>query len=114
MDKVVRLKKLSHYDESFPLPEYKTLEAAGADLRASFPSKSPLKLLPGEKALIRCMLLWQLMQPCMLPQSEHNLREYRFQLSDEPLRQFGWWLPFPELAVAQASPAAPAVRGVRA
>ncbi|MEE2744587.1 MAG: dUTP diphosphatase [Bdellovibrionota bacterium] len=52
MDKVVRLKKLSHYDESFPLPEYKTLEAAGADLRASFPSKKPLRLLPGEKALI--------------------------------------------------------------
>jgi dUTP pyrophosphatase len=48
----VKLKKLSHYDEALSIPEYKTEEAAGADLRACFSSKGSIKLLPGEKVLI--------------------------------------------------------------
>ena len=41
----VKIKKLSHYDETLPLPRYETAAAAGADLRA--------QLGPGEKLLIK-------------------------------------------------------------
>ena len=49
---VVKVKKLEHFDSHFCLPAYESLQAAGADLRVSFPDKKPLKLGPGEKALL--------------------------------------------------------------
>ena len=49
---VVKVKKLSHFDSSFCLPAYESLQAAGADLRVSFPDKESLTLAPGEKALL--------------------------------------------------------------
>jgi dUTP pyrophosphatase len=51
----VKVKKLSHYDESFKLPTYETIGAAGADVRASLGSSgSGEKLLikPGERVLV--------------------------------------------------------------
>jgi dUTP pyrophosphatase len=48
----VRVKKLSHYDESFELPFYATEGAAGADIRASLPDKKSLTVGPGERALV--------------------------------------------------------------
>ena len=37
---VVKVKKLNHFDSSFELPAYESLQAAGADLKVSFPDKS--------------------------------------------------------------------------
>ena len=48
----VKIKKLSHYDESFPLPSYETTGAAGADVRASLESKISLIIKPGERVLV--------------------------------------------------------------
>ncbi len=39
-------------DQSLPLPAYETDGAAGADLRANFPDRSPQTLAPGARALI--------------------------------------------------------------
>ncbi|MBG07223.1 MAG: dUTP diphosphatase [Halobacteriovoraceae bacterium] len=49
---VVKVKKLNHFDSSLNLPTYESLQAAGADLRVSFPDKGSLTLAPGEKALL--------------------------------------------------------------
>lgn len=48
----VKVKKLSHYDESFPLPSYETTGAAGADVRASLGVGEKLLLKPGERVLV--------------------------------------------------------------
>ena len=48
----VKVKKLSHYDESFPLPSYETTGAAGADVRASLGTGEKLLIKPGERVLI--------------------------------------------------------------
>ncbi len=48
----VKVKKLSHYDESFPLPSYETTGAAGADVRASLGTGEKLLLKPGERVLV--------------------------------------------------------------
>ncbi len=39
-------------DRSLPLPTYETAGAAGADLRANFPDRAPVMLLPGTRRLI--------------------------------------------------------------
>lgn len=39
-------------DKDVPLPAYETAGAAGADVRANFPERTPLILHPGERALI--------------------------------------------------------------
>ena len=49
---LVSVKKLSHYDESFPLPSYETTGAAGADVRASLGSGESLLIKPGERVLV--------------------------------------------------------------
>lgn len=49
---IVKVKKLSHYDESFPLPNYETTGAAGADVRASLGTGEQLKISPGERVLV--------------------------------------------------------------
>lgn len=48
----VKVKKLSHYDQSFSLPTYETKGAAGADVRASLESKTELIIKPGERVLV--------------------------------------------------------------
>jgi dUTP pyrophosphatase len=48
----VKVKKLSHYDESFPLPSYETTGAAGADVRASLGAGEKLLIRPGERVLV--------------------------------------------------------------
>lgn len=48
----VKVKKLSHYDESFPLPTYETTGAAGADVRASLGPNEKMILKPGERVLV--------------------------------------------------------------
>lgn len=49
---IVKVKKLSHYDESFSLPTYETSGAAGADIRASLGPGESLLIKPGERVLI--------------------------------------------------------------
>ncbi|MDD4973494.1 MAG: dUTP diphosphatase [Bacteriovorax sp.] len=44
--------KLSHYDESFPLPNYETRGAAGADVRASLGTGESQLIKPGERVLV--------------------------------------------------------------
>ncbi|SMO55489.1 dUTP diphosphatase [Ruegeria faecimaris] len=39
-------------DPSVPLPSYETTGAAGADVRANLPDKTPITLLPGQRALV--------------------------------------------------------------
>lgn len=48
----VLVKKLSHYDESFPLPSYETPGSAGADVRASIGLHESILIKPGERVLI--------------------------------------------------------------
>jgi dUTP pyrophosphatase len=48
----VKVKKFSHYDESFALPTYETTGAAGADVRASLGNGEKLLIQPGERVLI--------------------------------------------------------------
>lgn len=48
----VKVKKLSHYDESFSLPSYETTGAAGADVRASLGTGEKLLIKPGERVLV--------------------------------------------------------------
>ena len=49
---LVKVKKLSHYDESFALPSYETSGAAGADVRASLGSGEKILIRPGERVLV--------------------------------------------------------------
>ena len=49
---LVKVKKLSHYDESFALPSYETTGAAGADVRASLGNGEKLLIKPGERVLV--------------------------------------------------------------
>lgn len=48
----VLVRKLSHYDESFPLPGYETTGSAGADVRASLGPSESLLIKPGERVLV--------------------------------------------------------------
>lgn len=48
----IKIKKLSHYDESFALPCYETTGAAGADVRASLGTGEKLIIKPGQRVLI--------------------------------------------------------------
>jgi dUTP pyrophosphatase len=47
----VKVKKLPHYDESFPLPQYHSAGAAGADVRAMLEGNN-LIIHPGERVLV--------------------------------------------------------------
>lgn len=49
---LVKIKKLSHYDESFPLPAYETHGSAGADVRASIGPGQSLTIKAGERVLV--------------------------------------------------------------
>lgn len=53
---MVKIKKLSGYDDNLPLPSYETLGAAGADVRANLPphfeDRPALVIKPGERVLV--------------------------------------------------------------
>jgi dUTP pyrophosphatase len=48
----IKVKKLNHFDNEFPLPRYETKDAAGADLRACFENKQDFEIKPGQRVLI--------------------------------------------------------------
>ena len=49
---VVKVKFLDHWDSSFSLPQYETLLAAGADVRACLENKADLKIGANERILV--------------------------------------------------------------
>lgn len=49
---IVKIVKLDHFDDHLELPEYKTKEAAGADIRACFADRGELIIPPGKRVLI--------------------------------------------------------------
>jgi len=51
MSLTVEIKTLSHF-EGLDLPQYETVLAAGADLRAAVPHDRPMTLAPGARALV--------------------------------------------------------------
>jgi dUTP pyrophosphatase len=55
----VKVRRLQHAD-GLPLPEYQTAEAAGFDLLAAVPLDAPVKLAPGDRALIPTGLIFEL------------------------------------------------------
>ena len=46
--------RLLEHAADLPLPQYETALAAGCDLLAAIPSDEPIKLAPGERALVPC------------------------------------------------------------
>lgn len=52
MTPAVRIQWEPDADRSLPLPSYESAGAAGADLRANFPDRAPVMLLPGARRLI--------------------------------------------------------------
>lgn len=52
MTPVVRILWEPDADRSLPLPSYETAGAAGADLRANFPDRAPVMLMPGARRLV--------------------------------------------------------------
>lgn len=48
----IKIKKLANFDESLPLPNYETKEAAGADIRASLPVERSMSIAPGQRVLV--------------------------------------------------------------
>jgi len=57
--KVVKLKRLDHFDNSLLLPSYETKGAAGADIRACLESGS-MTIKPGERALVPTGLAFEI------------------------------------------------------
>lgn len=52
MTPVVRIQWEPEADQTLPLPSYESMGAAGADIRANFPDRAPVMLLPGTRRLI--------------------------------------------------------------
>ncbi len=51
----IGVKTLDHFDSEFPLPQYETTQAAGADIRASLPNEQRehgLMIEPGQRVLV--------------------------------------------------------------
>ena len=57
---IIKLKKLDHFDTNFPLPEYETKDAAGADLRASLENADQLLIKAGQRALVPTGLAFEI------------------------------------------------------
>jgi len=57
---LIKLKKCEHFDNDLPLPKYETKDAAGADLRASFPEKGTISILPGQRLLVPTGLCFEI------------------------------------------------------
>lgn len=52
MTPTVRILWEDDADRTLPLPSYETPGAAGADLRANFPDRAPVMLMPGARRLV--------------------------------------------------------------
>lgn len=57
---VIKVRTLPHFDPSFELPFYASADAAGADVRASFPNKDSITVAPGERKLIPTGLCFEI------------------------------------------------------
>lgn len=57
---VIKVRSLAHFDPSFELPFYASADAAGADVRASFPNRDSLTIAPGERALVPTGLCFEI------------------------------------------------------
>lgn len=57
--KVVKLKRLDHFDNNLSLPTYETEGAAGADIRACLNSDT-MMIKPGERALVPTGLAFEI------------------------------------------------------
>jgi dUTP pyrophosphatase len=58
----VKLKKLNHFEEGLALPQYETLWAAGADIRACLGLDANLVIKPGERVLVPTGLAMEIPQ----------------------------------------------------
>jgi dUTP pyrophosphatase len=58
----VKLKKLDHFEEALILPQYETLWAAGADIRACLGLGEKLIIKPGERMLVPTGLAMEIPQ----------------------------------------------------
>lgn len=56
----LKVKKLEHFDNDLPLPQYETAGAAGADLRASLPNKETMTIAPGKRVLVPTGLSYEI------------------------------------------------------
>ena len=56
----IKIKKLSHFDDTFNLPAYETTGAAGADLRASLENKDSLVVPAGKRLLVPTGLAFEI------------------------------------------------------
>ncbi len=56
----IKVQKLSHYDNSLPLPRYETASAAGADLRAQLGVGEKMVIAPGERVLVPTGLIMEI------------------------------------------------------
>lgn len=56
----IKVKKLNHFDPSFPLPQYETKGAAGADIRACFENAQDFTIKAGARVLIPTGLAMQI------------------------------------------------------
>lgn len=61
MDKVaIKIKKVDHFDDSLPLPQYQTEGAAGADLCACLGAGEQIIVKPGERVLVPTGLMMEI------------------------------------------------------
>lgn len=58
----VKVQKLDHYDDSYPLPQYETVGAAGMDIRVCFEDKGELTIKPYERVLLPTGLKFEVPQ----------------------------------------------------
>ncbi len=56
----IKIKKLGHFDENLPAPQYETKDAAGADLRACFENRDQLTIKPGQRVLIPTAMAFEI------------------------------------------------------
>jgi len=57
---VIKIKKLSHFDESLALPSYESKDAAGADIRACFENKESFTIKAHARVLITTGLSFEI------------------------------------------------------
>lgn len=58
----IKVKLLEHFDRKLELPNYETLGAAGADIRASLPNGDEFVIMPGKRELVPTGLSFEIPQ----------------------------------------------------
>lgn len=56
----IKLRKLSHFDESLPLPGHQTAGSAGADIRCCLGTGKSITIAPGERMLVPTGLAFEI------------------------------------------------------